>query len=388
MDRRAAEVSELLLRRIGRDELYRTCGWPVMDGLGLPLLTWFRRRRPDLMEKARYVCSTVDYLNRLLTGRRAVDHTNLALTGFLDLATGGLSEKTMDVAGLSSEHLPEIVPSGEVVGTLTPDAAKRLGLSGRVAVVSGAHDRYCESIGAGAVEPGECVLGAGTSWVLLAVSRRLLFLRSEPGELGMARSVFPGMHPVRGRYGLMTVVPYEGGALGWYRDALRDGREFEQLNQNASRVSPGSDGLLFVPISGSSSGKGAFVRIDGVHGSGHFSRAVMEGVAFLNRVHLELFAKAGLTVDRLVMIGGGTRCGLWPQMVADVCGVPVELPDMREAACAGAGMLAAYGCGMLSSIEEGGMRSRGKSRRLEPDGIRMKRYEECYEDFTEYLDVV
>lgn len=336
MDRRAGEISDQLERRISAGELYRTCGWPVLDGLGFPTLYWFRQKKPDVLKKARYVASTVDYLNRLLTGRFAIDYTNLALTGFLDLSTRGLSDKTMGIAGITADALPEVLPSGRMIGRLSAGAASELGLSEDAAVVSGAHDRYCESIGAGAVDPGDCVLGAGTSWVLLAASDSLLFHKPRISGRGFVRSIFPGLHPIEGRFGLMTVVPYGGNSLRWFRDVLRPEVSFQQLNEQASEVPAGSEGLLFIPISSSSSGKGSFLNIDGLHTVKHFTRAVYEGVAFVTKIHFDLFRRAGLGIGKLVMIGGGARSSLWPRIVADVCGVPVELPQRQEAACAGA----------------------------------------------------
>ena len=95
MDKRASEVSEQLMQRISTDELYHTCGWPVMDSLNFPTLFWLRQKRPDLLEKTRYFTSTIEYFNYLLTGRFAIDYTNLALTGFLDFSTKGYSDNTM-----------------------------------------------------------------------------------------------------------------------------------------------------------------------------------------------------------------------------------------------------------------------------------------------------
>ena len=385
MDKRASDISDQLVQQISMSALYHTCGWPVMDSLNFPTIFWFRKNRSDLLKKVEYFASTIDYLNYLLTGRFAIDYTSLALTGFLQLSSRGYSDKTMNVAGITAHNLPEVVPSGEVIGRISATAASELDLSEHVEVVSGAHDRYCESIGAGGVTPGDCVLGAGTSWVLLAISDTLLFHKPGMDDRGFVRAIFPGLHPIKGRFGLMTVVPYGGNSLRWFRDVMRPGSSFEELNNDALAVKSGSEGLLCIPLSSSTSGKGSFLNIDNIHTIKHLTRAVFEGVVFVNRIHFDLFRQAGLSVEKLIMIGGGTKSSLWPHIVADVCNVPVELPRMHEAACSGAAVLAASGCNLISSIEEGSRCFRGESSQVEPLEKNVELYGERYVTFLHFL---
>jgi xylulokinase len=200
--------------------------------------------------------------------------------------------------------------------------------------------------------------------------------------------MFPGLHPVDGKNGLMTVVPYGGNSLRWFRDVLRPTISFEELNSDAARIDIGSDGLTFIPISSAASGRGSFQGIDGVHTMNHFTRAVFEGVAFTNKLHFDLFQEAGLVVKKLIMIGGGTRSNLWPQIVADLCTVPVELPHIQETACAGAALLAASGCGLYTSIEDGCRAFKSEGSTVLPIEKRADLYAEKYETFLSYLDRV
>jgi xylulokinase len=183
----------------------------------------------------------------------------------------------------------------------------------------------------------------------------------------------------------MTVVPYGGNSLRWFKEVIRPESSFEQLNSDASEVQIGSEGLLFVPISSSKSGKGSFQNIDGIHTIKHFTRAVFEGVAFVNWIHFNLFQQAGLQVEKLIMIGGGAKSSLWPHIVADVCNVVVELPQRQEAACAGAAVLAASGCKFLSSIEEGSRCFKGRSSIVAPSGKNVELYKERFKTFLDFL---
>ncbi|MFW6137809.1 MAG: xylulokinase [Spirochaetota bacterium] len=388
LDTRATEVQEELTRHISARELYEMDGWPVTGGLNFPTIFWFRRKLPHVLEKASFFASTVDYLNFLLTGNFAIDYTNLALTMFLDLGRRDWSERALNIAGINRNNVARIIPSGKRVGTLTPKAAETLGLSSEVKVVSGAHDQYCASLGAGAVEYGDCILSSGTAWVLLATCDRLYYLDQSLERRRVTSGVFPGLHPLEGKYGVMTSVPFGGNSLKWFRDVFRPGTSYEQLSQDASRVPHGCEGLMFVPIASSASGKGAFLRIDGVHTVGHFTRAVLEGVAFVNRRHLELIKQAGVNVRNFIMTGGGSNSTLWPQIVSDISNVPVFIPELKEAACAGAALLAGAGAGVFVSLKEMARRITGKNTKITPQQKNVEMYRELYQDYiklTEYI---
>jgi xylulokinase len=382
MDTRAHETSKLLTQEITPEELYRMCGWPVTEGLNFPTIFWFRQKRRELFKKTHYFASTIDYLNYKLTGRFCIDYTNLALTGFLDLEKKEICEKTIGIDGIKRENIAEIVPSGERIGILKENAARILGLKKDIIVVSGAHDQYCANIGTGAVNIGNCVLDAGTSWVLLAISDKLHFSEKQLSEdQGLFGLIFPGLHPSSGKYGLMTVVPFGSNSLNWYRETFNPDRTFEQLSNDAAKVPCGSKGLLYIPIASSRSGRGAFLGVDASHTIDHYTRAVFEGVALANKVHRKLIEDSGLKLNSLTMIGGGARSSLWPQIVSDVLAMPVDLPEQRDAECAGAAILAGVGAGVIDSIEDGcSMFVTGK-RKVETIDVNKEVYKKLYREF-------
>ena len=382
MDTRASETVSSLRERISIGELYRTSGWPVMNGLNLPMICWFREKMPDLLRQARYFSSTIDYLNHKLTGKFCIDHTNLALTGFLDLETKGLSRRTLEAAEIDEENIANVVPSGAPIGTLCREACDILGLRPDVTVVSGAHDQYCANIGAGAVQEGSCVLDAGTSWVLLAVSGSPYFSDEKLHEgQGLWGTVFPGIHPLEGKYGLMTVVPFGGNSLSLFRDTLGRGKSIEAITDEACGVQPGCGGLSFVPVLSSGSGGGAFIGIDTAHTIAHYARAVIEGVALANRYNFEILKDSGLNIEKVTMVGGGAKNRVWPQVVADVLGIPVEIPGQKDPECLGAAILAGVGAGLYSSIDEAVSMFHDSRETIEPDPANMELYERIYRKF-------
>jgi len=344
LDTRAAEISHMVEDAVDAGKLYRTCGWANTNCLNMPSIIWFREKRPDLFESARFFASAADYMNHRLAGEFAIDYSNCAMTMLFDLGRRDYSGEALDAVGISRRNVPRIVRSGEVLGRLRKEVVDELGLSDETLLVSGAHDQYCAGAGAGAASVGDCVLSAGTAWVLLVTSGALLFDEN--------RVIHPCIHVFENRYGLLASVPSGGDSLNWYRDTFRPGMGFDELSSEAEKAEEGSGGLMFIPGGVSKGTKGAFVNMDAVHSIRHFTRSVFEGVAFANRMRLESFLDNGIDISRVIMIGGGAGSSVWPRIVADVSGVEVVVHGRREAACAGAAMLAGIGAGVCSSLEE------------------------------------
>jgi len=377
LDTRAKEVSDLILKEISEDELYKTCGWSSVNGMDFATTVWFKEKMPEIYNQARYFCSTIEYINYRLSGTFAIDYTNLALTGFLDLNTLSWSKKALSIAGITHSHVADIIPSGTGIGKLKPSIADELGLPEDVVLVSGAHDQYCANIGAGAVDIGDCVLSTGTAWVLNATADRMVFNES--------RTIHPCAHVLDSKYGLMTAVSSGGKSLKWFRNTFCPELNFESLSREAGKAEVGCGGLMFIPKNVFRNKKASFLNIDTMHTIGYFIRAVFEGVAFANNRHLEDFSQAGIPIQKIIMIGGGAGSSVWPQIVADISHIPLTVPEQKEAACAGAAMLAGAGCGIFPSVEEASGHFTGNTNLIEPDEQNAVMYKALFEEFKNVL---
>ena len=380
LDMRAVEVQSLIKAQISEGELGSICGWNRLYCCNFPVVVWMREKQFGLFNRASYIASTVDFINQRLTGRFVIDYSNLALTEFLDLGKRDWSDGLLAIAGIERNNVADIVASGEEIGLLSSDAAEELGLKGKVRVVSGGHDQYCANVGAGAVHNGDCVLSSGTAWVLLATSDRLL-----QDDQGL---IHPGIHLMKNKFGMMSAVSSAGDSLNWFVRTFFPRQGLQKLDSKVGRVEAGSNGLIFVPKFIGNSRKSCFVHADTMHDSMHFARAVYEGVALANEHHMRAFARTGMKILKLHMIGGGARSPVWPQMVADISAVPVEIPEQKEAACAGAAILAGVGSGVFPSIEDAAALFTGKTERIEPDKNNSAVYGEAYERFASVLDHV
>jgi xylulokinase len=266
--------------------------------------------------------------------------------------------------GLDASILPPLVESPDVTGTLRPDAAAQLGLAAGAVVVGGAGDQPAGAVGNGIVSAGVVSATMGTSGVLFAHAERMV-----PNRAANLQSF---CHAVPGAWCVFGCMLSAGGSLQWLRDTLwpaevaalrRRGRDPGQLYpamiQEAAGVSPGSNGLLFLPyLTGERCpypdphARGAFVGLTARHARGHLVRAVLEGITLGLRDQLELMRSAGLTIRAIRAGGGGAVSRFWRQMQADMFGCPVATINTSEGAAYGAALLAGVGVGAWSTVPE------------------------------------
>jgi xylulokinase len=159
--------------------------------------------------------------------------------------------------------------------------------------------------------------------------------------------VFPGRHI------LMGPTATSGALTDWMR-SLSDDRSFEDLLREAGATPPGANGLVALPyFAGERSpiwdgdARGLVIGLTMAHTRGHLYRAMLEATAYSARAILDALADAGVRAERIVAVGGGTKGGMWTQIMSDVTGVPQELPAETMGACYGDALFAARAAGLV-----------------------------------------
>jgi xylulokinase len=161
---------------------------------------------------------------------------------------------------------------------------------------------------------------------------------------------------------LMGVVLSAGGAFAWYRDQLA--KELagaadadERLIREAGNISPGADGLTFLPyLQGERTPhrdaglRGAFLGLSLAHTRAHLTRAVLEGVSFALKDSVSILEELGLAPHHLLLTGGGARSAFIRRLQADVYGLPVSTVNREEGPAYGAALLAAVGIGAFPDL--------------------------------------
>ncbi len=221
-DQRAlAECAELLaaVPDIGQ----RTNGTPD-PGITAPKLIWLRKHEPALMDRARMLMLTKDYVRLALTGDVATEPSDAGGTQLLDVATGRWDAALCAAAGWNPAHLPPVLDSWAEAGRVRPDLLRRWGMTGPVSVAAGAGDNMGSTLGAGGARPGDAVLTIGTSGVACIVDAAF-----HPGP---QRAILTSAHVVPDVFLSMGVVMSATASLDWV--AQMTGRKVPDLDAEAA----------------------------------------------------------------------------------------------------------------------------------------------------------
>ena len=229
-------------------------------------------------------------------------------------------------------------------GFVAPEAAAALGLdaSSPIPVINGCGDGGATTLGSRCRDDGDISLYIGTSgWVARIVVDR---------DLAPNPAVYRLAHPRDGLLIEITPILSAGAAGNWARDVLAiPAAERDALLADADHDP--SD-LVFLPyLSGErfpffdADVRAAFVGLDATHRRADLYYAVLEGVGHAIRANLAALDPHGTA--RLRLAGGGATSAVWPQMLADLLGRPLSVPDDPENATAlGAFLIAAEALGL------------------------------------------
>ncbi|MEG0227838.1 MAG: FGGY-family carbohydrate kinase, partial [Lachnospiraceae bacterium] len=161
-----------------------------------------------------------------------------------------------------------------------------------------------------------------------------------------------------------------------------------QLNELAERVSPGSEGVIFLPyMAGERSpiwnpkAKGVYYGLDYSKTKGHMVRATMEGVAYSLKHNLDIAKEAGAKVEKLWAMGGSANSLLWTQIKSDVTEKPIAVPSSDTATTLGAAILAGVGIGMYQDFDEAVQMTVKVMRKHEPNQNHHSIYQKNYETY-------
>ncbi len=207
----------------------------------------------------------------------------------------------------------------------------------------GTTDSFADSLSVGVRSPGDAIIIYGSTMSIIVVAEESLPFNN----------LWSNAHLFEGTYNLASGMATSGSLTEWLKKISGD-KPFEELAEEAAEVAPGSDGLVILPYFAGErtplldpDARGVMCGLTLSHGRGHLYRALLEGTAFGARHLLEVVNETGGEGERVVAVGGGTKGGLWTQIISDVTGVTQRLPERTVGASYGDGMLAGIACGLL-----------------------------------------
>jgi xylulokinase len=384
-DRRTLSWMDWWRERLDDADIYRITGLPLNYIYSATKLLWYREQDPLIFARPCTWLGLADWITFCLTGERTTSYSMASRTMLFDLRTRTWSEDLLRLANLPADLLPPVLPSGQVVGQVTQDAAAATDLPIGVPVVSGGHDHVCAALAAGVIAPGPVLDSAGTAEAILVTVDAPILDRDIA-----ASGLCCGCHTVRGCYYLVGGI-MSGAVVGWLARLLAGDEApatLARLMYEAASAPPGANGLWFLPHLGGSGPPdrdpdawGAWLGLRLSHTRANMIRAAMEGLSFALRHLLEGVQKvAGFPARELRAVGGGTRNAWWQSLKADVLGLPIELPAVTEMTAQGAALLAGIGAGVFADETEAAARAYRPAVRYDPDPGSHAKYNIAYRD--------
>jgi xylulokinase len=370
-------------------ELSQISGRNINAMTSCPKVLWLKRNEPESLTRARRMLVVNDYLIYLLTGKAATDPVTARSTGGYDQTRNDWDQSVLKACGLSKDAVSTVMLPGQIAGQLTVTAAEALGLSTEVLVAVGTNDQTVGAIGAGNVRPGCASVSMGTALAVMVSCDNCADL---PEGLSVSS------HPAAGSDGASNIIlafaKTSGVILKWFRETLAPELDYPAIFAEIATVEPGSEGLICLPhFSGTGTpdfnpvARGAFYGLSLAHTRAHMARAIIESLSFTVRENLELIAPTA-KADSLRAIGGGARSDLWCQMIADVTGLAVERPRVREAACLGAAELAMVAGGRYQSLPACSDAIYSVEQGFEPDAATRIAYDQAYGKYRQLRELL
>ncbi len=335
----------------------RTC-CPTHSCYPFLKILWVRKNYPDVFAKMRYIYSLKDYIFEKMTGEWVVDKSSASASGLYNAHKMDWDEEILNYAGITREQLPPVV-STTYQSKLTDSAAQRLNLPENLPVVIGATDGVLVNVGIGAIEDGQLSATIGTSGAI-----RMLTKTPKVDSLGRTWC-----------YNLTDDMWVAGGAINnggiimrWLRDKVChysnhrlediDIDPYDLMTLKASKIPAGAEGLLLLPFfTGerapywNSELRGMFFGLSLNHIRSHMIRAGMEGICFSLNCVLSALKDFGQVKDIRVS-GSFTKSPLWLQIMADIFGEHITLPQNSEGAAFGAAVLGFIASGEMKDISD------------------------------------
>lgn len=323
---------------------------------------WIREVEPAVFDAIAHVGMLSDWVLYRLTGRFVTDPSSGSSSDLFDLRTRAWSPELLELVGLSPSIVPEVLEPGTVVGPLTDRAADETGLAAGTPAIVGGADTQLGLVGIGVITPGRLTLVGGSFWQLTAVTDAPL--------IDPEARVRTLCHTVPGQWMTEGIGFYCGIAMRWFRDAFcelevaearrRGVDPYVVMEEAADRIPAGSNGVVAVfsnvmDVKRWVQASPSFLQfdVDRPADSNRLAciRALEEQAAYSARGHLAIIEElTGRSADEIVFTGGAAKGRLWPQIVADVLGVSVRVPVVKESTALGAAIYAGLGAGLYDGL--------------------------------------
>lgn len=350
------------------EKLYPITRQTLWTGHPVSILRWIKENEPERYNNIDAVLMSHDYLRFCLTGKLHCEETNISESNLYNMAKGEYDSTLAELLGLPEilEKLPPVIRPNEVAGYITQEASELCGLVTGTPVVGGLFDVVSTALCADLNDETKLNVVLGTWSVVSGITDYL-----DPNQ---TLPFVYGKYAESGKFIVHEASPTSAGNLEWFVKQWK--LDYADINQSIAELPPATSSVLFVPfLYGSNAGLGmqaGFYGMQAHHTKAHLLQAIYEGVLFSLMHHLSRMQQRFPNAKVLRVTGGPAKSNVWMQMLADLTGMRLEIPQVEETGCYGAAMMAWDG------INEQIIKRSEKMQVIEPNPANFYAYQEKY----------
>jgi autoinducer 2 (AI-2) kinase len=369
-------------------ELYAKSGQTFALG-ALPRLLWVKNKLPEVYKKTKLMGMINDWIIFKLSGYLAVEPSNGSTTGLMDLKSRNWDKDIARRCGLRDDILGEVKECATVAAKVSKKGAAESGLAEGTVLVTGGGDCQLGTVGVGVVDNNEAVVFGGSFWQYE--------FNTTSSACSPKCDVRVNCHAMENMWQYEALAFNPGLVMRWFRDAFcaeekraaieKNTDPYRLLDEEAKKIPAGCYGMIctfsdvmnYINWKHASPGFLNFELDPQKFNKYTFYRAIMENSCLVTLGHLRLVEEAtGKRPKKIVFAGGAAKSSLWPQILADVLEINVEVPVVKEATALGAAIMAGKGIGVYSSVKEAAKSLAKTEKTFTPDAQNREVYEKAY----------
>ena len=386
-DPRAVSYGEKAFHTIGQEK----CLQHLLNSPGnftAAKLAWVKENEPELFDKIYKVMLPGDYIAMRLSGVANTTVSGLSEGMFWDFKENKVSDDLMDYFGFDKSLLSDIVPTFSVQGEVSAEAAAETGLLQGTPITYRAGDQPNNAVSLNVFNPGEIASTAGTSGVVYGVLGEINY--DKKSRVNTFAHVNHSAD--QNRLGVLLCINGTGILNAWVRrNILSSGIGYAEMNDLASQVPIGSEGVSVIPFGNGAErvleNKEIGCSISGLsfnkHTSAHIVRAAQEGIVFSFCYGMEIMQQMGMDIKK-IHAGKANMflSDIFRQTLAGVSGATIELYDTDGSVGAAKG--AGIGAGIYKDNNEA-FATLEKLAVIEPDDSKRSEYLNAYSEWKRQL---
>ncbi|MDO4643521.1 MAG: FGGY-family carbohydrate kinase [Cardiobacteriaceae bacterium] len=381
-DQRASHIVKEWQEEGLAEKVYPISRQGLWTGHPVAILRWLKEHEPERYAAIDCILMSHDYLRFCLTGELHCEESNISESNLYNMATGQYDEKLADILGISEilDKLPPIAKSNQITGHISELAAQQCGLVAGTPVAGGVFDVTAMTLCLTDNDESKLNVILGTWSIVTGISDYI--------DDRQAIHFAHGRYTEEDKFLIQEASPTSAGNLEWF--IKQWGLDYKTINQLVVELPTAQSSVIFIPfLYGTNAQLGMSAGFYGMqmhHTQAHLLQAVYEGVLFSLMTHLERMYQRFPHIQTLRVSGGPTHSPIWMQMLADLSGKTLEIPEVDEIGCLGAALMAAESLhGKHAAIA---LKQNHHLHIVKPNPVNFSAYQEKYEKYKQLVNLL